>query len=262
VIVRVRQTGAVSDFDDDTRVGEDGSAHIVDGWDIAGNANGGYMLAVAANGLRALSGRADPITVTGHYLAPGTPGPVQISGSVVKRGKRFVTVEGAMRRDGQTMMQLLGAFGDVDFDTGGVEYSATGPPDLPPADECPARTEADAPFPVPLLQHLDVRMWDTGVPGEVAGWFGFADGRPLDPLALLLVCDSFPPAVFGVLPKIGWVPTIEYTVHVRGRPAPGPVRCRFRTRFVRHGHLEEDGEVWDSDGALVALSRQLGITPR
>lgn len=67
----------------------------------------------------------------------------------------------------------------------------------------------------------------------MASWFGFADGRPLDTL-----------------------------VHIRAAPAPRPVRCVFRTRFVHGGMFEEDGEVWDSDGTLVVLSRQLALLPR
>jgi hypothetical protein len=51
-------------------------------------------------------------------------------------------------------------------------------------------------------------------------------------------------------------------VHVRGVPAPGPLRCVFRTRFVHGGLLEEDGEVWDARDRLVAQSRQLALTPR
>jgi hypothetical protein len=96
----------------------------------------------------------------------------------------------------------------------------------------------------------------------MAGWFGFADGRPLDTLSLLLVADALPPAVFNIDIPPGWVPTVEMTVHVRAVPAPGPMRCVFRTRFVHGGMLEEDGEVWDSTGTLVALSRQLALLPR
>jgi len=58
------------------------------------------------------------------------------------------------------------------------------------------------------------------------------------------------------------VPTVELTVHVRGIPAPGPLQCRFSTRFVQGDSFEEDGEVWDSAGRLVALSRQLALLAR
>ena len=58
------------------------------------------------------------------------------------------------------------------------------------------------------------------------------------------------------------MPTLEYTVHVRGRPAPGPVQCVFRTNLISDGFLEEDGEVRDSTGKVVAMSRQLALVAR
>jgi acyl-CoA thioesterase len=36
----------------------------------------------------------------------------------------------------------------------------------------------------------------------------------------------------------------------------------FRSQFVQGGFFNEDGEIWDSAGRLVAQSRQLGLTPR
>jgi acyl-CoA thioesterase len=79
---------------------------------------------------------------------------------------------------------------------------------------------------------------------------------------VLLVADAFPPAVFNANLPLAWTPTVEMTTHVRSAPQTEWLRCRFTTRFVTGGFFEEDGEVWDADGRLVALSRQLALVPR
>ena len=114
------------------------------GWDIGGNANGGYVLALACRALREESGKPDPVTVTAHYLAPGPPGPVEIATQVVKMGKRFSTISGSVVKDGRPMLQLLGAFGDQTGGTAERLHQAGGPPELPPMDECAPRTRRTA----------------------------------------------------------------------------------------------------------------------
>jgi acyl-CoA thioesterase len=259
----------MSAFDTATAVGEDGSAHIVPGWDIGGNANGGYLLALAARRMAAVAGRRYPLSVTGHFLRPGSAGPVRVGASVVKAGRRLSTAQGALVRDGHVMLQALGSFVD-ELDGPGETAIAGAPPELAPPDQCVPRTRAQGMVEVALMDRLTVmlRPGDAGfVDGrpsgraEIAGWFAFADGRPVDPLALLLVCDCFPPAVFNLPVSPGWVPTVEYTVHIRALPEPGPLRCIFRSQFVQGGTFNEDGEVWDSSGRLVAQSRQLGLLP-
>lgn len=257
------------EFDTATAVAPDGSAQIVDGWDINGNANGGYLMALAARGMLQASGRAHPISVTGHYLSPGKPGPVQVDSTVVKSGRRFATVSTQLRAGDKPLLQLLGVFGDLST-AEAYEHVAAEPPDLPPFDQCAARDRRQGTADVALSDRTEVRLhpehigWLRGQPSgtaEIAGWFAFRDGRPLDTLALLMVCDAFPPTVFNLDMPPGWVPTVEYTVHVRGVPAPGPLMCVFRTSLVSGGFLDETGEVWDSNGKLVAQSRQLGLTP-
>jgi hypothetical protein len=142
-------------------------------------------------------------------------------------------------------------------------------PDLPPFEECGVRP-SNPDLPPGLGSRLDMRLhpddtgFATGNPkGEahVRGWFAFKDGRPVDTMGLLLAADAFPPVMFNLFGLIGWVPTIEFTVHVRGVPAPGPIAAEFRSRVVQGGFWEEDGVMWDSTGAVVAMSRQLALVP-
>jgi acyl-CoA thioesterase len=261
-----------SEFDRATAVEPDGSGRylgrVLPGWDISGNANGGYLLALASQAMRTEAGRAHPVTVTAHYLTPAPEGPAEVLTEVVKAGRRFATVTGSLRQDGVERIRVMGTFGDLsEPDEGGPELIRAAHPELPDFDQLSTRRAGL----VAIEDRLDVRLhpddarFDDGIKSGapvLRGWFAFADGRPIDPLALLLVCDAFPPAVFNIDITPGWVPTIELTVHVRRVPVPGPLRCRFETRFITNGCFEEDGEVWDSAGRLVAQSRQLALTPK
>lgn len=51
-------------------------------------------------------------------------------------------------------------------------------------------------------------------------------------------------------------------MHLRARPVPGWLRCGWRGRHVADGYLDEDCEIWDAAGRLVATSRQLAVFPR
>ena len=141
------------------------------------------------------------------------------------------------------------------------------PPDLPPPERCLRAADAPPTFlrHAAMLDRLDLRLdpatagWAAGRPsglGQIRGWLRLADGREPDPLMLLLAADALPPVAFD-LGLSGWTPTLELTVHVRARPAPGWLRIGLTTRNVAGGLLEEDAEVWDSGGRLVAQSRQL-----
>ena len=132
-----------------------------------------------------------------------------------------------------------------------------------------AVTDDDAPpdFVSSIEMHLhpDDAGFATGrKSGEmrVRGWFTLPDDEPVGTIGLLTVVDAFPPTVFNTDLPVAWVPTVELTAHVRARPKPGWLRCAFTTRFVTGGFIEEDGEVWDEDGTLVAQSRQLALLPR
>ncbi|MFZ0626643.1 MAG: thioesterase family protein [Acidimicrobiia bacterium] len=242
-------------------------------WDIFGIANGGYLMSMAA---RAMSQSAEgrvPASVTAHFTKPVAAGPVIIEVTTVKTGRSFTTLRAEMLGvDGATLVSLIGSFADQGRPIPDVYLSSTQPPDLPPPEECVlAIPSKDRPFPPPIMGQFEERIHpdDTGmVEGKatgnalVRGWFRLLDGEPADPFLPLLVADAFPPAIFNANLPLSWTPTVEMTTQVRSAPEDGWLACQFRTRFISGGLLEEDGEIWDAAGRLVALSRQLALVPR
>jgi acyl-CoA thioesterase len=250
-------------------------AQIHPGWDIAGNANGGYLLAIAGRAMAAAADRPDPVTLTAHYLAPGRPGPITAHTDLVKAGKRFSTVQATLADadDGRPLLAVLGTFGDLARTGGEAPPSRleAGPPDLPPVEDCIPLVPGTTGMPPPFAANVDIRMhpddagFSRGEPSgqmQVRGWFRLPDGQAVDTMALVLATDAYPPTIFNADLPVAWTPTVELTTHVRARPAPGWLRCAFTTRFVTGGFLEEDGVVWDATGTLVAQSRQLALVPR
>lgn len=264
VAVTLREATAVRRVGDTTFAGE-----IHQGWDIAGNANGGYLLAVIARAVTEATGKPHPVTMTAHYLAPAGPGPVLVDVDTVRIGRRHATASATLRRDESKFIVALATTTDLAAADGPSLVDAS-PPSLPPPDQCVAMAPASG-GPPSFAAKVDLRLHpdDAGFlhgnasgKAQVRGWFRLRDDEPIDPIALLVAVDGFPPTIFNADLPVGWTPTVELTAHVRGIPAPGWLRCVFTTRFVTGGYLEEDGEVWDAAGRLIAQSRQLALVPR
>ncbi|WP_431036961.1 thioesterase family protein [Streptomyces sp. P6-2-1] len=266
-----------SEFDRDTAVSRRGpgvfDATLSEGWTIINAVNGGYLLALVGRALGEELPHSDPFSITAHYLTASRPGPAEIRTETVRTGRTLSTGQASLvQYDAQgapvERLRVLASYGDLDALDPEVRTSAK-PPVLPPVEQCLGTSDAPEGKVVPgsnaiterLLLKLDPATigWAVGQPsgkGEARAWFGLADGRDADPLSLLLAVDALPPTAFD-LGLMGWMPTVELTVHVRHRPAPGPLRVAITTRNLAHGFLEEDAEVWDSADRLVAQSRQL-----
>jgi acyl-coenzyme A thioesterase PaaI-like protein len=148
------------------------------------------------------------------------------------------------------------------------------PPVLPPPEECvdlgswPGTVAQDgiAGYAGQVSLRLDPAVvgWRHGEPAglpQMRGYFGLREDRDPDALLLALAVDGLPPVVFG-LGATGWAPTVELTMHMRLVPAPGPLRVAARCRHVSGGWFDEEAEVWDSAGSLVAQSRQIARVGR
>lgn len=245
------------------------AARVHDGWDIGGNANGGYLLALVASALREATGRSLPVALSCHYLGPVNDADVTIDTTVMKTGKAFTTALATMRHGDRVIVTALGTCGDA-LVTGAVEHTTLVMPEMPGFDKAVPRGSTSAGLPG-LMNNVDVRLhpddtgFATGKPkGEahVRGWCAFRDERPVDALALTLFCDALPPAMFNLSGAPGWVPTVQLSFYLRGIPDGAPVCAEFTTRELHNGMFEEDGSIWNASGELVAQSRQLALLPR
>jgi acyl-CoA thioesterase len=241
------------------------NATITDRWGALGKrANGGFLLALCVAALREEVPLPDPLVLSAFFLRPVLAGPAQISTELVRAGRRVATGEAHMSQDGREVVRTVASFTDFAKASGRTLVSGT-MPDLPPPRDCVDPLASTPRGPIGIGARVEVRMpttpgWITGAPtGDttMTMWMRWRDGRPTDLWSLPVFVDAAVPAVL----ELGEMAssTVELTAHLRAHPAPGWVACRASTRFLMDGYHEEDFEIWDSTGVLVAQSRQLAL---
>ena len=235
---------------------------ITPNWSINKVPNGGYLMAIVANAmLQASQVKSTPI-VTANFLSRCEPGEATIDIERMSHSRQFERFEARLQQNGQEKIRAFGTFADEKNECILDRYQAT-LLDVAELSQC---------IPIPempgftIFNHLDIRLdpactgWFEGKlsdRSEMKGWIRFKDGRSYDVPSILLVADSFPPAVLSSQGMVAWVPTLEYSVSFRNQPATEWLKCIFRTRYITCGLLEEDGEIWDQDDNLIAISRQI-----
>lgn len=234
--------------------------------------NGGYLLAVLGRAAVAgIAAQPHPMAANVQYVSSPRTGPATVDVEVLRRGRFASQARTRLVQDGHTCVDAMFTIGTLHEGSapwwGGRELV-----ELPPEDACrrlttlPPGLGSDAGQPTfrdvvstcfdpSSLSWVDASEEGTG-DGETRAWFRFGDGRDPDPLSLLFIVDALPPTTFGIV-RTGWVPTLNLTVYVRAVPLPGPLRIRLRASMIQDGVVDEECQVWDSGGRLVAQSTQL-----
>jgi hypothetical protein len=203
--------------------------------------------------------------MTSHFLGRTMPGEASLASRVIKSGRSLsVTAVDLIQSDRISVTSLI-TWGELSTFQG-----PTGPL-LPPPDLQGASMTQDGvkmslastfitqfDYQMPL----DVARGSSGQPtgkAQAAGRMRFKHDRQPDLLSMPCIADGFPPAIFQ-LGHYGWAPTLELTIHFRARPSAGWLTIDLNARHLLNGAFEEDCNIWDSKGNLVAMSRQLGLT--
>lgn len=246
------------------------------------------------HGLDSITYHPDILTANTHFMKSTYPGKASVRVNILKCGKTTATVMATLAQDGHDCLVLLATCGNINSAKNrgpnliGLSANVHSPV-LPPLQECTHLEAGDndgrsvrdrVVLMVPeavALQFEDCRK-TTSDPREAielrrrrematrtgqadyAGYCWFADNTKPSLTMAPAYLDAGIPPVFGI-PHVtpSWVPTINWTVQFKAHPAKGPLKFRFKTSTVTGGFLEEDGELWDSEGNLVALSRQLAL---
>ena len=244
------------------------SGEIAEGWETPRGPLGGYVMAIV---IRALALAVDDPerqarSVTMHFLRVPEPGPVMMTAALERAGRSLSSASARMEQGGKLVGLALGAF-SLPWESPVIEESPM--PEVPAADDVAAPvgslrgTERNPAFTERLvMQHrFGDPPFSGSDTGETGGWIGIREDRPIDALAIAVIADAWFPAPWPRLAELAPAPTVDLTIHFRS-PLPLSERLllgRFRSRVLRDGFFEEDGELWAPDGTLVAQSRQLGI---
>lgn len=238
------------------------SGTISENWSINGVPDGGYLMAILTQAMMLNSDMKSTPIITANYLNRCEPGKAQVSTEELATSRQFHRLQAILSQNGEEKIRAFGTFASEknecvleSYDKPAATFAKL--EDCLPVPELPQYT---------LFGRMDIRLdplstgWlsgDLSERSEMRGYIRFKDDRFFDIFGILLAADSFPPAVLTSQGMAAWVPTLEFSVNIRNIPQKAWLKCVFRTRFITCGLLEEDGEIWDQDDQLIAISRQI-----
>lgn len=236
---------------------------VHEGWDVYGVPHGGYLAALGGRAVVAAAELPDIFTLTTHYVAKATVGPMTFHVDPVGASRRFRSVQARAVQGDRTVLAVLASLGDRTR-LAGPSWTSTAPWVPVPDELGPPAGDTRLDFAAPAVaERVGLRL-DHATSGFLRGEVGdratlraVTTTETVDQYTALIACDVTPPALWNAVPPAGWVPTVELTAHVRARPAPGPLSVEVTSSHLQDGFLDEDALVRDADGTLVVQSRQL-----
>lgn len=198
------------------------------------------------------------------FVAPATPGPVELSSEVFREGKSVMQAMVTARQDGQVVAAMLASLGAP------RESAVSVPaPTLPvfkaPADSLSLPTiKGVTPD---FLEYFDMRYAEGKPPysgsdeANFSGYMGFRDAPvAMSTAALIALVDTWPPSVLSMLRTPAPASSLTWTMELLDDPATRPAdtlwHYQVHTDQCSDGYGQSRATIWDANGKAVALSRQ------
>lgn len=199
-----------------------------------------------------------------HFLRAPAGGEVEIAAELERSGRRTATATATVTQRGRVCVRASAWF--TALAPAEIEWTLPAPEQPPFADVLRRSPERFLP---PFVQRLDSRPTFGATPfagdpdARTGGWLQCDPPCEVDAPLVVFLADAWLPSPFVRLPGPAAAPTLDLTVHfVRPlrEPLPAqPVAVGFAAPVALGGTFLEDGELWASDGGLIARSRQSAL---
>ncbi|WP_067898154.1 acyl-CoA thioesterase [Nocardia vaccinii] len=234
-------------------------------WWIEGTAYGGYLAALLLRAAQAECGQDQrPLSLTVHFISAVRPGPAEVQTRAVSAGRSSSTVTATLSQGGSCRAFAVVAFGR---DRGGPlldEHSMPvgDPPEL--SEPLTVRAEVRARFPLHARFERRRLAESARKTFDVGGWIRLSDPQPLDYLSAVTFLDSWVAAATTKVAASRMLTLVYFVQFLCPLPLENE-RSRdyalavFRSGSARDGYAEDDGELWNQRGTLLARAQQVVV---
>jgi acyl-CoA thioesterase len=270
-----------ADFIADTRVESVGAGlyrcDLSNRWNASVYPFGGVACAIALRAAQAELGASPQRlrTATTVFVSPVPEGAIEIQVQRLRIGRSMSQLQATARAAGSREggLMLLAAYGQA---REGFAFTDSEPPEAPPPEQCSPPEEpppGSRRFVANFFQQVETRLvrmhpswktdWTAGR-AEAVRWMRYrraprlADGM-LDPLALVAISDTMPPAIGQ---KLGpgfpffFAPSCDLTVHCFESTREDWLLVRSRCRHAGDGYASAESEIWSRDHRLLVYATQ------
>ena len=235
--------------------------------------HGGYLMAVMHKALANVLPHSTAITSSVQYLDRIDAKPFQLEVEVFKTGRGSSSGIVKLKQDDKICTTFTGTCSDFEFMKGYDDLQKPLPNIFLDKDRCEyvkmnydKISKGFTPAFIQQLEcsiHPDHAWWNrkadednTDNEARCSAFLEMKGGRP-DQFCLSFYSDILPPVVCNKYGPLGWIPTITLTTHIRQLPSTNELYADFKATDINKGYFEQDCNIWDLNGNLVASSRQL-----
>ena len=239
---------------------------------VGNTPHGGYLMAVMHKALTNILPHSTAISSSVQYLdrIDAAPFELEVETFKISRGSSSGIVK--LKQNSKTCTTFTGTCSDFEFMKGYDGLSKPLPAIFKDRDKndyvkvnYDKISKGFTPSFIQQLEclvHPDHAWWnrdsynDKDNEARCSAFLEMEGGTP-DQFCLSFYSDILPPVVSNKYGPLGWIPTITLTTHIRQLPSTSVVYADFKATDINKGYFEQDCNIWDLNGNLVASSRQL-----